>query len=129
MSIFLSADGISIDLTDIAYLNEYSESPVVQSVEWSVDGSAVIEHATKLSGLSIVLAGSDQRAWLARSDADQVRTWRDIPGKPMTLSIRGQSRAVIFDHRSSAFEAKPIGDVSEAPADWPHAITLRFLTV
>lgn len=129
MTIALSADGTSVSLSDIEWLNEYSESPVVQSVEWSVDGSAVIDHATKKAGLSIVLAGSDRRAWLSRADADVIRTWRDTPGKEMALAIRGKTISVIFDHRSTAFEAKPVADVSEAPADWPHYITLRFLTV
>lgn len=129
MTITLSEDGITIDLKDIEWVNEYSESPVVQAVEWSLSGASIIDCAVKQSGLSIVLAGSESRAWLSTADADQIRTWRDIPAKQMNLLLRGVVRRVVFDHRATAFEARPLFDVSDAPADWPHAISLRFLTV
>ena len=114
---------------DLDWKNANSASPVAQSTEWSVDGALIVDVNAKQAGLPIVLEGAEDRAWMRRSEVDQVRAWSRIPGQPFTLTLGEQVFSVIFDHGAGALEARALHDVYDPPADWPHRVSLKFLTI
>lgn len=115
---------------DIEWQDERAWQPVVQAAEFGITGALVVEAAAKLAGRPITLAGGDDRAWVARSVVDQLAIWHGIAGKQLTLNLRGVVRSVMFrHHEGNALEAKPVADVADPPADWPHVMTLRLMEI
>mgnify|MGYP006906551123 CR=1 FL=1 len=59
----------------------------------------------------------------------RLKGFADVPGKPLTLTLYGQTHAVYMRHHDApAFDARPIAGLANPPADWPHYITLKLIT-
>lgn len=113
----------------LEWSDEYAWSPVEQSMTRSVNGKAIVQVAGLVAGRPITLAGSERRAWVARSVCDAVHACAAVPGKELVLTIRGIAYPVLFRHHEKpAFTARPVADRANAPADWPHYVTLKFIT-
>lgn len=128
MSITLSVGATSVDLADDLYwADEYSWAPVEQAVTRTITGALIVQTAARVSGRPITLRPFEEGCgWMARSVLEQLRTWAAVAGQPMTLTLRGTPRTVIFRHQDGAIESSPIRHFNDMlGADW-YSATLRF---
>lgn len=131
MSQIVLSDGIStIELPgSLDWTDRNAWAPVAQTVTRGLTGGLIVQTATLVAGRPITLAGNERRAWVPRSVADAVQAWAEIGGKQMILALYGATYPVIFRHHDApAFSARPLLDRANPPADWPHFVTLKFMT-
>ena len=127
----LSDGTTTVTLSDaLAWADEFSWSPVEQTVRRSLTGALIISTAQRLGGRPITLAyETADRAWMPRSTLVQCRAWAAIAGQQLTLTLRGTAYTVIWRHQDGAIEATPVApftDVDDADA---YRATLRFMTI
>ena len=132
MSITLNYSSTTLTLDpDLKWVDEHQWHPVEQTAQRSVTGALVVSTAARISGRPITLQPDDENsAWMPRSMIDTLRSWAGVPGRQMTLTLRGVARTVIFRHHDGiAVEASPVIFYSdEDGSDWYKA-TLRFMEI
>lgn len=133
MSLTLADSGTTLTLNpDLYWSDEYNWNPVEQSVERTITGAQVIQAAARVAGRPITLEPEDDStAWVSRSHVEALRNWAAVPGKTMTLTLRGVARTVIFRHQDGGFEARPViqfRDGHELPADF-YLCTIRLMEI
>ena len=104
---------------------------MVQSVNRSITGGLIVQPATRVRGRPITLEPEDDStAWMPRAAVDQLRNWAAVPGKELTLTLRGVTSTVIFRHHDGgAIEANPILHYSDVePGDW-YSVTVRLMEI
>lgn len=128
--ITLTHNAATVTLPDaLNWTDEYTWSPVQQSVIYTTTGVPHIEYGTKQAGRPITLEGSEDTTWCTRALVDQLHAWAQTPGITFSLTLRGTARTVIFDHERGALQGLPVlffEDGSIASTDW-YVPTLRFL--
>lgn len=131
MPITLAVGGTTVNLPDdLRWANEFEWNAVEQSSKRTVTGALVVSTAVRLIGRPITLAPvADDSAWTPRSVLEQCRTWAEVAGQQMVLTILGVSRTVIFDHAAGALSVNPIAHYNTTDAtDW-FRVTYKFLEV
>lgn len=131
MSIALSDGTISVALDkDLYWPDENDWTPVVQSVNRSITGGLIVQPATRVRGRPITLEPEDDStAWMPRAAVDQLRNWAAVPGKVLTLTLRGEVRSVMFRHQDGGLEATPVVHYRDVvPNDW-YLVTVRLMEV
>ncbi len=116
---------------DLYWEDEYTWSAVEQSVARSLTGAQIVQLGLRQAGRPITLRPEDDvSAWMSRAVMAQLQAWADIPGKRMTLTLRGTAHLVIGRHHDGGMiDARPLIHYADpADTDWVLA-TLRFLTV
>lgn len=132
MSITLQYLTTTIDLDpDLQWIDEQEWHPVEQSIQRSVTGALIVSTAARLKGRPITLAPPDESsAWMPRFILDQLRNWAAVPGRQMTLTLRGTAYTVIFRHHDGAgIDASPVIFYNDVDTyDW-YRVTLRFTEI
>ena len=119
---------------DLYWSDEFSWSPIEQSVNRSVTGTLIVDVATKIGGRPITLQPyDDASAWMPGETVRQLQTWEANPTLVMTLGLRNVQRPVIFRRESGQpITVRPVVFVANPAAreigDW-YLVTLRFLEV
>ena len=117
---------------DLFWSDENNWSPVRQAVAPSITGVPIVQVAAMVNGRPITLEPEDdEAAWMTRADVTVLRNWAAVPGKTMTLTLRGEAREVIFRHQDGGFEARPViqyRDGHELPADF-YLCTIRLMEI
>lgn len=134
MTIDVAYNGTIVNLpADLKWVDEFTWTPVEQSVEYTITGAMVVQTGVKLGGRPITLQPEDnESAWVSRSNLQTLLTWSEVAGRQMQLTIRGQNRTVMFRHHElPAISAEPVvhysdGDVSSG--DY-YLVTLKFIEV
>lgn len=130
MSITLSDNTTSISLhPDLFWNDENNWNPVEQSVERSITGALIVQTAQRVAGRPITLQPEDNSsAWMTRETLDALRNWAAVPGKQMTLTLRGTDRTVMFRHHDGeAIVATPVVHYSDVVStDW-YRVTIRLM--
>lgn len=130
MSITLAYDGTTINLDADYYWPDENWLPIEQRSERTVTGALVVSVGARTGGRPITLEPeNDNCGWLKYSDLTTLRSWASVPGREMTLTLRGVARTVIFRHQDGAIEATPVVHYSDVQADDWFRCTLRFLEV
>ena len=126
----LTYSGTTLSLPqDLAWPNEFDWLPVVQRKEWGVTGAMFVDQGVKLAGREIVLSSLGDGGFFSRLQVAQLHTWAALPNATFTLSLRGVSYQVIFDHERGALEHEQVMYWSNPdPDDWCRA-TVRFVTI
>lgn len=130
MSITLAYSGTTLTLDpDLYWPDEHSWQPVEQTMQRTVTGAIVVSIGERLAGRPITLQPDENCAWMPKSLLDQLKAWAAVPGREMTLTLRGVAYQVMFRHQDGAIEATPIVQYNDVDAaDW-YLITLRFMEV
>ncbi len=133
MAITLTHGDTTIVLPDdLAWVDEFSWSPVVQSQAYTTTGALLLEHGIKQAGRPITLEGSEDRAWCTRSLVQTLRDWAAVPGISLALVLRGVTYpAVTFNHEGGALEGLPVmfyDDGSWASDDFYYP-TIRLIAI
>ena len=117
---------------DLYWSDENTWHPVQQAVERTITGAQVIQVAGMTKGRPITLEPiDDEAAWMTLTGVTALRNWAAVPGKTMTLTLRGKAREVIFRHQDGGFEARPViqyRDGHELPADF-YLCTIRLMEI
>lgn len=116
---------------DLLWSDENNWHPVEQTVQRTITGAVIVSVGARIKGRSITLQPEDQSsAWMSRTTIEALRNWAAVPGKQMTLTLRGIAYSVIFRHHDGqAVDATPIIHYNDVEAsDW-YSITLRFMEV
>lgn len=129
--ITLSYNTTALDLpADLLWSDEFTWQPIEQSVDWTITGAVVVQTAERLAGRPITLQGGERFAWIDRATLDQLLAWAAVPGREMTLNIRGTQRTVIFRHNEPpVIEASMLLYHSEPDAATPYTCTIRLMEV
>ena len=127
-AITLAADGTTLTLNpDLYWSDEQGWFPVEQTSVRTITGSLVVSTALKTGGRPITLTtDSEDSGWVTRADVEQLRNWASVPGKVLTLTLRGTSRSVIFRHQDVAFDAAPVAHYSDINSADFYRATIRF---
>ena len=133
MSVTLADSGTTLTLNpDLYWSDENTWHPVQQAVERTITGAQVIQVAAMVNGRPITLEPEDdEAAWMTLADVAALRNWAAVPGKTMTLTLRGVARTVIFRHQDGGFDARPVlqyRDGHELPADF-YLCTIRLMEI
>jgi hypothetical protein len=123
----ISLDAITLP-SDLIWIDEYSHTPVRQSIATAVDGSLIVEAAAQVKGRPITLQGGDNAAWIDRATLEQLRAKQYQPGLVMTLIHNSSSYSVLFIH-PGGIEARPVIDYSNpGNEDW-YTLTLKLIEI
>lgn len=94
---------------DLFWSDEDRWNPVQQAVQRTLTGALDIQVGTLTKGRPITLEPEDDSsAWMHSSIVAQLRNWAAEPAKQMTLTLRNQTRLVLFRHQDGGFEARPV---------------------
>ena len=130
MTISLSVGLTTVQLNpDLFWEDENNWHPVEQTSERTITGALVVQVAERIAGRPITLKPEDDASGATEhTDLEQLRNWAAVPGQEMTLTIRGESRTVIFRHHDgAAIEARPWVHRSDVQSgDW-YLATFRFM--
>lgn len=129
MSITLKNGATTIALpSDLRWTDEYEWQAVAQSVERSITGALIVQAAAKQGGRPITLTPDDERSgWIPRSDLEQLRAWAAVAGLVLELTLRGETRSVIFRHQDTAIEARALVHFEDVTDADHYLATFRFM--
>jgi hypothetical protein len=122
----------NLDLPDDLFWSDENQwYPVEQSVQRTLTGAQIVQSSARVGGRPITLQPVDDRsAWITRATLDTLREWAAVPGRQMTLTLRGVPRAVLFRHQDgAAVEASPIVHYADVVSGDLYTVTLRFMEV
>jgi hypothetical protein len=130
MTISLSVGLTTVQLNpDLFWEDENNWHPVEQTSERTITGALVVQVAERVAGRPITLRPEDDSSGATElTDLEQLRNWAAVPGQQMTLTLRGESRTVIFRHHDgAAIDARPWVHRSDVQSgDW-YLATFRFM--
>ena len=113
-------------LPDLLWPDEYSWQAVEQRTQYTITGAIIVESAAKQAGRPITL---ESGAWFTRTQLETLRTWAKLPAETFSLSYRGITFVVAFDHERGAIAAQPLWDVCDPDGTEQSSATLRFIEV
>lgn len=116
------SDGINtLNLNpDLRWSDEDNWHPVQQSVQRTITGALDIQAAAMDKGRPITLEPEDDSsAWMSSDIVVQLRNWAAVPGQQLILTLRNETRDVIFRHQDGGLEARPVVHYRDrTPTDW-----------
>lgn len=122
----LTRGGTTLTLPDLLWPDEYAWQAVEQRTQFTITGALIVEASAKQAGRPITLQSG---AWFVRSQLETLRAWAALPAQQFTLSYRGVSFDVAFDHSRGALAATAVIDYSDPDGTDYYAVTLRFIEV
>ncbi|MFA9288001.1 hypothetical protein ACCQ08_24705 [Comamonas sp. SY3] len=94
---------------DLFWSDEDKWNPIQQAVQRTLTGALDVQIGTLTKGRPITLEPEDDSsAWMRSSIVAQLRNWAAEPAKQLTLTLRNQTRTVLFRHQDGGFEARPV---------------------
>lgn len=131
MSITLAYTTTTLTLDpDLYWSDENDWHAVEQTTQRTVTGALIVSSSSRVAGRPITLQPQDDvSAWMSRQTLETLRSWAAVPGRQMTLTLRGTARTVIFRHQETAIEATPVIHYADTDnEDW-YRVTLRFMEI
>lgn len=126
----LAYNGTTLNLPDdLQWTDEATWQPVAQAVERTITGALVVQVHARTGGRPITLEPPNGNgAWMSRADLDVLLAWADVPGREMTLTLRGVARQVVWRHHEApAIDARPLWPYADVqPGDY-YTATLKFM--
>lgn len=115
----------NLDLSENLYWqNEFEHKNLAQSVERTVSGSAVVEHAPLNYGQKIKLTG----AWATRAEVVVLKALESANAVMSFVSNNG-THSVVFDIESGGVEANLLSPEVAPNSDTLYELTINLLTV
>lgn len=114
---------------DMHWQDENSWLPVQQTAQRTITGALVVQAAALTAGRPITLTSEgEDSAWISADTLAALRNLAVLPGRVLTLTLRGQARSVIFRHHEGvAVEATPVVYYDDG-ADW-YRVTIRLMEI
>lgn len=131
MTISLS-DGVTpVTLNpDLFWSDENNWHPVEQTVQRTITGALIVSSATRVAGRPITLEPeNDSSAWMPLGVVALLRNWAAVPGKVLTLTLRGVTRQVIFRHQDGGLDARPVVHYNDADNADNYLCVVRLMEI
>ena len=93
---------------DLEWTDEFSWTPVEQSLSYSATGSLFIQESTKQAGRPITLQGAEDMGWITRDTAEALQTLKDASGTEMTLELSDGRTFTVMFMQESPIEISPL---------------------
>lgn len=131
MSITLSDGVTTVNLSpDLYWSDENNWHAVEQSVARTITGALDVQVAGRIAGRPITLEPEDDSsAWMPFSVVDTLRNWASVPGKELTLTLRGETYDVMFRHQDGGLEARPVAHYRDVQASDPYRCIIRLMEI
>lgn len=113
---------------DLRWTDEFAWVPVQESREYSVTGAQLIDRRLKQAGRPITLSGAPDAAWVTRAVTLTLQQWAQQLEPALSLSYRGVTYAVEFDHGQPPLEVTPIVDYASPVSTDQCWFVLRLIT-
>lgn len=127
--ITLTLDSQTLVLSaDAAWVDEFTWSPVMRQLDYSLTGALIVQAGVMLAGRPITLVCADDDAWMPYSTIQMLLDWVAEPDAVFSLNLRGRLFHVMFA-AERPLEARPVWRVSNPPADHPYIATIRLIEV
>jgi hypothetical protein len=116
---------------DLLFENQSEFTTILQNVDHSLDGVCVVEEFIKQNGLSIILTGTDNRAWITKTTLAELLTLESLAGKVLTLTLAdSRTFQVMLDRSSgSAIGYKQLFDIFPTTDEDYFWVNLKFITL
>ena len=125
----------TINLPDgLVWEDEFSWSPSVAAVDYSLTGALLVQVGEKAKGRTITLkAASEEEVWVLRSTVELLNSWLLPASRKMTLTLEypsdTRSFTVMFRHQDGAMESGPVKKFpGHDDGDWFN-IVLRLMEI
>jgi hypothetical protein len=95
---------------DMQWSEEHSWQAVIQTAQRSITGALIVQTGQMLLGQPITLHPPDESsAWMSGATLAVLRSWANVAGRVMSLSIGGVTKNVMFRHQDGpGVEAVPV---------------------
>jgi hypothetical protein len=117
---------------DLWWQDETAWTPVEQAEpSYNVDGSMVVESATRQAGRPITLAGDESAAWVSYQTVLDLMAYAAVAGKEMVLTLHdGRTFNVMFRyHDGGPLTATPVALRLPPAADDEYWLVLRLMEI
>ena len=115
---------------DLYWSDENNWHPVEQTKQYTITGALIVMAGERKAGRHITLEPEDDgSAWMPYSAVAQLRNFALMPGKQMTLNLRGVTRTVLFRHEDGGFEAIPVKHQNDVLSTDYYRCVLRLLEI
>lgn len=116
---------------DLYWSDENNWHPVEQTVQRTITGALILESSSRIKGRSITLQPeAENNAWMPWSTVQALKALSAVPGKVMTLTLRGVAYAVVFRHHESpALEATPLRHLEDVQDNDRYLVTMKFMEI
>lgn len=115
---------------DLYWSDENNWHSVEQTKQYTITGALIVMSAERKTGRHITLEPEDDgSAWMLLNSVVQLRNWANVPGKQMTLNLRGENHTVLFRHEDGGFEATPILHQDSLAATDYYRCVVRLLEI
>ena len=112
----ISLGGLALP-NGLQWTNRYSSQAIQQTLEYALDGSAVIYSAAKSGGLLIVLESLEDSGWFSQAQADTVLALANQAlnvSQALTFYFDSYTAQVLFAHNTPpAVDLKPLFPASD----------------
>jgi hypothetical protein len=109
---------------NLYWQNEFEHKNLAQSVERTVSGGTVVEHAALSYGQKIKLTG----AWATRAEITVLKALENANAVMSFVSNNG-THSVVFDIESGGVEANLLSPEVSPSSDTLYELTINLLTV
>ncbi len=116
----------------LQWVDEIGWSPVVQSEEYTVTGSMIVDTSERLAGRPITLSGTNSNSsWATRQTILTLMEFADEIGREMVLTLNdGREFDVIFRRNDGLpVEGEPIAERSVYTGEDEYTLTLRLMEI
>ena len=115
---------------DHYWSDENNWHPVEQTKAYTLTGALIVMAGERKAGRPITLEPEDDNsAWMPLSIVEQLRNWAAVPGKQMTLTLRGIAHVVLFRHEDGGLEATPVKHQNDVASTDYYRCVLRLLEI
>lgn len=131
MTISLSDGTTTVQLhPDLFWSDEFGWHPVEQTEQRTITGALIVSAAERIGGRPITLEPeNDSSAWMTREVVAALRNWAAVPGKELTLTLRGVTYTVVFRHQNGGLEARPVVHYSDADLGDNYLCVVRLMEI
>lgn len=131
MSITLSDGTTTIDLSpDLMWSDEDNWHPVAQAVSRTITGALDIQASALAKGRPITLEPEDdESAWMKDNVVQQLRNWAAVPLQALILTLRNETRTVLFRHQDGGLEAKPVAHFRDRLPEDNYLCVIRLMEI
>lgn len=113
------------------WIDEFAWAPVQQSLSRSLTGVPIVQSSVRVGGRSITLAsGPAEKTLLTGMEVERLAAWASLPGKVLTLLLRGTTRQVVFRHADApALDVEPVIDYDDHAPEDLFLATIKLLEI
>jgi hypothetical protein len=136
-----AGDNLVMLSDDMVWTNEFDGwSPVVQSIQYAVNGALLVQESAMLAGRLITIAGDATSGWMLRSEVLKLQALAALLDTTHPLVFNGTTYQVRFPRGAAPsgtisqpsvvpYTAKPVVGYSDPDVTDPYIVTINLFQV